>query len=132
MSKSTKKCEKCGKKYKWCKSCQINYLKNNFSKWTSGNKKIDDFIQGTQLKIDKPNDIVFEWISYEQFTNIKEIGKSSATVYSAIWRDGPLYYDYEDKDEDEDEGKWIRRSNKKVTLKCSNNSQSVSEFLDEV
>src|SRR4051794_40096207 len=98
-SKETNKCEKCGEKYtdkvnKWCNPCQIDYLKNNFSKWTSGNKKIDDFIRETQLKIDKPTDIVFEWIPYDQFKNIKEIGKSSATVYSAIWNDGPLYYDY--------------------------------------
>jgi predicted nucleic acid-binding Zn-ribbon protein len=154
--KETKKCETCGKKYtdamyKWCKSCQVNNFKNNFSKWTSGNKKIDDFIQGTQLKADKPNDIVFEWISYDQFNNVKEISKNSAIVYSAIWRDGPLYYNYEDKDEnensedenedledenkdseDENEWKWTRKSDKKITLKCSNSSQSVSEFLNEV
>ena len=43
-------CEKCYKKYtntdyKWCKPCQINYLKSNFTSWTSGNEKVDDFTQ---------------------------------------------------------------------------------------
>ncbi|UZO09603.1 uncharacterized protein OCT59_029820 [Rhizophagus irregularis] len=42
------KCGKCGKKYadmtnKWCKSCQINHLKNNFTNWTSKNEKIVSF-----------------------------------------------------------------------------------------
>ena len=36
-------CEKCGEEFtnigrKWCKSCQINYLKKNFINWTSGNE----------------------------------------------------------------------------------------------
>ena len=35
----------------------------------------------------------FEWIPYNQFGNIEEIGKGGfATVYSAIWKDGPLGY----------------------------------------
>ncbi len=52
-------CEVCYEKYtdvayNWCKPCHINYLKNNFTSWTSGNEKIDDFIQKMQ----------FEWIPY--------------------------------------------------------------------
>ena len=47
-----------------------------------------------QLKIDGPFDVVFEWIPYNQFSDIKEIGRGGfATVYSAIWKDGPLKYD---------------------------------------
>src|SRR5438874_13234362 len=92
-------CNKCGEKYtdvvwKWCKPCQIDNLKGNFMNWTSGNEKIDGLIQEMQLKINKYRDIVFEWIPYNQFSNIKEIGKGGfATVYSAIWKDGKLYYD---------------------------------------
>jgi hypothetical protein len=38
-----------------------------------------------QLKINDPDDIIFEWIPYNQFSNIKEIKKSySATVYLAM------------------------------------------------
>jgi hypothetical protein len=44
-----KYCEKCGEKYtnkqyKWCKPCQIEYFKSNFTIWTSGDKQIDNFI----------------------------------------------------------------------------------------
>src|SRR3954453_12411667 len=60
--------------YEWCKPCQINNLKGNFTNWTSGNEKIDDFIQEMQLKIDHPYNIIFEWIPYNQFSDIEEIG----------------------------------------------------------
>src|SRR5688572_10135600 len=91
-------CKKCGKKHtdvnwKWCKPCQINNLKENITNWTSGSEKIDDFIQEMQLKIKHPTNIVFEWIPYNQFSEIKEIGRGGfATGYSAIWKDGPLEY----------------------------------------
>ncbi|EXX55342.1 hypothetical protein RirG_226230 [Rhizophagus irregularis DAOM 197198w] len=108
-------CEKCNKiytekDYKWCKSCQINSFKGNFVHWTSGNEKVD-FIEKMQLKIDHPFDIVFEWISYNQFSNIKEI--DFGITYSAIWKDGPLNYD-------KDKMKYIRSQatqNKNITLK---------------
>ncbi|EXX71020.1 kinase-like domain-containing protein [Rhizophagus irregularis DAOM 181602=DAOM 197198] len=46
-----------------------------------------------QSKINTYNDIVFEWIPYNQFINIKEIGEGGfAKVYLAIWKDGPLQY----------------------------------------
>uniref|UniRef100_U9U181 Protein kinase domain-containing protein n=3 Tax=Rhizophagus irregularis TaxID=588596 RepID=U9U181_RHIID len=125
-------CEKCGKKYtnikyKWCKPCQINNLKNNFTIWTSGNKKIDNLIQETQLKIDHPYKMGLEWIPYNQFSNINEIKKiDSTTVYSAIWKDGPLNYD-------SNKYEYIRSQNTKVNLKCLHNSQNIiNEFLNEV
>ena len=53
--------------YKWCKPCQINYLKENF--------------------------IICEWIPYSQFDSIKEISKDDlSTIYSAKWKDGSLYW----------------------------------------
>jgi hypothetical protein len=105
----TNKCLECGniytpnKRYRWCKPCQINHLKNNFKKWTSENKKIDDFIKKMQLKINDYRDIIFEWIPYDKFDNIKEIGINSSTnnnkngssitkTYFATFKDGPLYY----------------------------------------
>src|ERR1700722_1910005 len=79
--------------YKWCKLCQINYLEKNFTNW-SGNKIIDDFIQEMRLKMNSFWDIVFEWIPYNKFSDIKEIGKSGFnTIYSATWKDGQLCYD---------------------------------------
>ena len=87
-------------------------------------KKIDVFIQEMQLKRKSDNDIIFEWIPYNQFDNIEKIGKGGfATIYSAIWRDGPLRYYKESK----------RELNKKVALKCLYKSQNITkEFLNEV
>jgi hypothetical protein len=98
-----------------------NYIlvQNNIN-WISGNKKIDDFIQEMQLKIEDYHGIVFEWIPYNQFDNIKEIGKNGfMTAYSAIRKDGPLYYVFNN----------IKGSNKEVALKCLHSSQSPVEFL---
>src|SRR2546423_6668208 len=75
---------------------------------TNGNEKIDKLVQEMQLKINSRYDIIFEWIPYNQFDNIKEIGKGDvATVYSAIWKDGPLNYGGFN-------GKYTRKSDKKV------------------
>jgi hypothetical protein len=125
------KCVKCDEKYvdalyNWCNLCQINDLKNNFLNWTSGNEMIDNFIQEMQLKINDLSDIVFEWIPYGQFDKIKEMSKNDAmTVYSAIWKNGPLSYNYVKK-------KLTRVSDRKVILKLLHSSQSITKFLDEV
>ena len=112
--------------HKWCKPCQRNHLKINFTKWTSGNKQVDSFIQKKQLEIDHYTDIVFEWIPYNQFNDIKELGKSDfTTAYSAVLRDGILYYDYKN------EFKWMRESDQKVILKYILQN-IIDKFLDEV
>ncbi|GES95347.1 kinase-like domain-containing protein [Rhizophagus clarus] len=122
-----KYCEKCGNYYiynRFCELCQINHLKNNFINWTSGIEKIDDFIQKMQLKIVEFDDIVFEWIPYDNFIDTKEIGKDAFTT--AIWKDGPLYYSIRNN-------KYERKSNKKVLLKCLYNSQNVNNsFLNQI
>ncbi|GES80780.1 kinase-like domain-containing protein [Rhizophagus clarus] len=122
-------CEKCNvmykdKKHKWCNSCQMDNLKQNFANWTSGNEQIDEIVQNLQLDIKKHNDIIFEWIPYNHFNNIKEIVKGDyATLYSANWMNGLLYYEYY---------KWKRDPNTKVTLKCLHNSQDITdEILNE-
>ena len=94
----------------------------------SGNKKIDDVIKEMHLKIKNHKDIVvFEWIPYNQLNDIKEINKGDfATIYSAIWNDGLLNYNYTSK-------KYTRKPDKKVVLKCMHNSQNIdNEFLNEV
>ncbi|CAB5369249.1 unnamed protein product [Rhizophagus irregularis] len=124
-------CKKCNKKYsniyhKWCKKCSIDYLKENFKKWTSRNKKIDDFIQKMQLKISDYDDKIFEWIPYNQFINIKELNKDDLfTLYSVKWKNGPLYWNTWNK-------KCVRRSDIEIILKYPHNLQSIGEFLNEV
>ncbi|PKK63425.1 hypothetical protein RhiirC2_140264, partial [Rhizophagus irregularis] len=128
FEENSKYCEKCGKKYiryKWCKTYQINYLKSDFTNWTSGNNLIDDFIQKKQLQIEGPRDIIFEWIPYDQFNEINEMGNIGAI---AIWKDGPLIYNV-------NLNKYIRNFNKKVSLKYLYNSQNISlsnELLNKV
>ena len=69
-------------------------------------------------------DIIFEWIPYNQFNKIEEIDKDGfITVYSAIWKDGPLCFNY---------SKYTRDSNNEVALKCLHNSQNLIEFLINV
>ena len=122
-------CEKCGNQYtdityKWCKLCQINEFKTKFTNW-SGNKEINYFIQEMQSQFDYSS-FLFEWIPYNQFNNIKEIGKGHfTTVFSAIWRNGPLHYNKSKKE-------WTRESNEVVVLKYLYNSQNISESLNEV
>ncbi|GES83242.1 kinase-like domain-containing protein [Rhizophagus clarus] len=123
-----KYCQNCSVKYihidnKWCKQCIITakFFKSN-------NKKIDDLVKEMRLKINSCFNIVFEWIPYNQFNYIsKEIGKGGfATVYSAIWKDGPLKYDI-------DTNMYIRIPNKKIALKSLDDSQNLTDkFLNEV
>ncbi|CAB4433285.1 unnamed protein product [Rhizophagus irregularis] len=96
----------------------------NLTNWASGNEAIDGFIQEMQLKaFNNHNSIIFEWIPYNQFNEIKETGKnSSITAYLAIWRDGPLYWNEQNK-------KYTRNSNMEVVLKCLHNSQKFNEFV---
>jgi hypothetical protein len=119
-------CKKCGNKCDdevWCKQCQINQLKNNFTNWTSGNMRIDEFIQKMQLKIDKQDDTIFEWVPYNELIYIEEIEDNCLTT--TIWEKEPLSY-YNKK--------LVRRSSyEKICLKYLHNSRDITEeFLIEV
>ena len=124
-------CEKChriytNQYYKWCKPCQMNVLNQT----SSENEKIDNLTQEMRLRINHPQDIVFEWISYNQFSDIEIIAEHKfVKLSSAIWRDGPLSYR-------KIEGKFRytrNENNMKVNFKCFNNSQNITnEFLNKV
>jgi hypothetical protein len=74
------------------------------------------------MKIDKYHDVLFEWIPYSQFDQIEETGKNDLiTVYSAIWRDGPLQYKRDNN--------YARNPNREVALKNLHNSQNPIEFV---
>ncbi|GES95295.1 kinase-like domain-containing protein [Rhizophagus clarus] len=124
-------CKKCGNKYdneynKWCRQCQINHLKNNFTNLaTSGDERIDDFIQKIQLKISECNDLVFEWIPYNELIETEEIDEDGFAI--AIWKEGPLQYqkDFEEK--------LKRKPYYKVVLRFLHDLQNVTdEFLNKV
>jgi hypothetical protein len=112
--------------YELCKLCLMNQrinLRNDFINWTSGNEKVDSFIQQMQLNIGYITDIVLEWVPYNQFIDIKEIRKNKLfIVYLAKWKDGPLEYNKDIK-------KCKRNPNKAIELKCFYN---INEFLNEV
>ncbi|RIA86039.1 kinase-like domain-containing protein [Glomus cerebriforme] len=99
----------------WCKSCTS---KKN---WTSDNENFDNLIQEKCLNIVRPKDILFKWIPYREFGDIREIGKGGfATVHSAIWNDPLSTLDNHE-------------IKKKVALKRLHNSQNMTkEFLNEV
>src|ERR1051325_3247055 len=116
-------CNRCNKEYTdakhyWCRAC----LKN-FANFSSENDMIDDFIQEMQLKINSYDDIIFEWISYDQFNDIKEIDKDDfSIVYSATWN-GPLKYDTKTLK--------YERYRDKVALECLYDSQNnTDEFCE--
>jgi uncharacterized lipoprotein YddW (UPF0748 family) len=77
-----------------------------------------------QLKYDSSK-YLFEWIPYNQFNSIEKLDRNGfATIYLAIWEDGPLFYDKYKK-------KLLRDSDKRVALKCLNQN-IIDEILNEV
>src|SRR4051794_18198315 len=74
----------------WCQNCGRKYFTDNLSKWTSGHESIDNLIKDIQL--DAKSEIEYiDWIPYNEFKDIEQIGKGGfGTVYSAVWKSGPL------------------------------------------
>src|SRR4051812_10103103 len=61
--------------YGWCSSCCRNRrFELQFDNWTSGNKKIDEFIRSTQL-FSKNLWHMIEWIAFEEFADMEKIGE---------------------------------------------------------
>ncbi|POG74104.1 hypothetical protein GLOIN_2v1839524 [Rhizophagus irregularis DAOM 181602=DAOM 197198] len=84
-------CENCNKECLatlYCEFCIRDYLKANFSNWTSGNNDIDNLIQKCQLETIEPDGVI-EWIPYNDLQNIKYLTKGSfSEIYTAVWIDG--------------------------------------------
>lgn len=124
------KCFECGDTIggpNWCYRCQRNFLQHNFTKWTSGDIKIDLIIQQSQLDAKLCVDYL-EWIPFDDFDFIKYHARGEfSVIYSSIWLDGPRYI------LDDDSQDWIRSGPTKCALKRIENSQSMSqEYLDNV
>ena len=75
----------------WCQSCNSKHFQQDFNKWTSGNKEIDEFIQNFQLNATCWQEVL-EWIPYEKFENIEYLAKGGfGTVHKAFWIDGYIW-----------------------------------------
>ncbi|POG74099.1 kinase-like domain-containing protein [Rhizophagus irregularis DAOM 181602=DAOM 197198] len=84
-------CENCNQECLatlYCEYCVRNYLKENFSNWTSGNDDIDNLIQKCQMETLMPNTVV-EWIPYNNLENIEYLTKGGISeIYTADWING--------------------------------------------
>src|ERR1044072_4934561 len=60
-------CENCSQECLatlYCELCVRNYLKANFSNWSSGNDNIDNLIKKCQMETLEPEKVI-EWIPYD-------------------------------------------------------------------
>src|ERR1051325_5400017 len=81
----------------YCEYCVRNYLKANFSNWTSGNDDIDNILQTCQMETLSPDGIV-EWIPYDNLQNIKYLTEGGySKIYTAGWING-RYYEWDSKE----------------------------------
>ncbi|POG58097.1 hypothetical protein GLOIN_2v1733707, partial [Rhizophagus irregularis DAOM 181602=DAOM 197198] len=84
-------CENCNQKCLatlYCEFCVRNYLKSNFSNWTSGNNVIDNLIINCQMETLRP-DVIIEWIPFNNLENIKYLTKGGfSEIYTADWING--------------------------------------------
>ena len=111
----------------YCEHCIRNYIKENFSNWTSGNNDIDNLIQQCQIKALKPN-LIVEWIPYNNLQNIDFLTKGGCSeIYTAVWTDGC----YDEWDSKEKQLKRCKGHN--VVLKKLENVESANKsWFEEV
>ncbi|RHZ76072.1 hypothetical protein Glove_206g16 [Diversispora epigaea] len=122
-------CSECNQKYNvyWCKPCNFKHFQNDFNKWTSGNDKIDKFIQDAQQNASSSY-YVIEWIPYDRFKDVKQIGKGGfGTIHYARWIDGCIgKWDIENQ-------QWKRyREGEEVALKKFDNFVNFNNVLNEM
>ncbi|GBB93945.1 hypothetical protein RclHR1_02260010 [Rhizophagus clarus] len=124
---SCKECHQVNKNSIGCVSCIIGHFKDDFVKWTSGNKDIDKLIQENQLSFNNYNELL-EWVPFVKFKNIEYIAEGGfAKVYSAMWTDGQI------KRWNSLSNNWEGNGETKIALKILNNSENISEdFLNEI
>ncbi|RHZ75590.1 hypothetical protein Glove_212g205 [Diversispora epigaea] len=123
-------CPECNQKnsgYKWCKLCNSKHFRNDFNNWTSGNDKIDKLIQDAQLNAND-NDELIEWIPYNRFKDVKQIGKGGfGTIHYARWIDAEII------NWDIGNQQWKRFEDKKeVALKKFDNFVNFNDVLNEM
>jgi hypothetical protein len=131
LNKGAKRiCENCNQKCLatlYCEYCVRNYLKANFSNWTSGNDDIDNLIQKCQMESLHPQMIV-EWIPYNNLKNIIYLTKGGfSEIYTADWPIG-RYDEWDTKNQ-----QLTRDGNRKVILKKLEKVESANQsWFEEV
>ncbi|RHZ77237.1 hypothetical protein Glove_184g61 [Diversispora epigaea] len=112
--------------YDWCKPCNSKHFQNDFNNWTSGNDKIDKFIQDAQLNANYSHEVI-EWIPFDRFKDVKQIGKGGfGTIHYARWIDGRIEkWDIENQ-------QWKRYDNREVALKKFDNFVNFNDVLNEM
>ncbi|POG60172.1 kinase-like domain-containing protein [Rhizophagus irregularis DAOM 181602=DAOM 197198] len=122
-------CENCNQECLatlFCEYCVRNYLKANFSNWTSGNDDIDKLIQKYQSETLLPSKII-EWIPYNNLQNIKYLTEGGfSKVYTASWIDG-IYNEWDSKK------RQLKRFGKQVVIlkKLENVENASNSWLEE-
>ncbi|RHZ89377.1 hypothetical protein Glove_15g20 [Diversispora epigaea] len=120
-------CNQKGTSWNWCKRCNSKHFQNDFNNWTSENDKIDKLIQDAQLNANYKWEVI-EWISYDRFKDVKQIGKGGfGTIYYARWIDGFIgEWDIENQ-------QWKRwGENSEVALKKFDNFVNFNDVLNEM
>ena len=111
----------------FCEYCVRNYLKSNYSNWTSGNDDIDNLIQKCQMEMVSLKNII-EWIPYDNLQNIEFLTKGGCSeIYTAVWINGP--YDEWDPKEQQ-----LRRfgTHEVILKKLENVENANKSWFDEV
>ena len=122
------KCEDCQQDntgQRWCNTCNSIRFQSEFNKWTSEDVEIDKFIQQTQLKATKFEEVI-EWIPFDRFNKIEYLDRGGfGQVFRAAWSDGYII-------SWDSQGKIWERSQHNVCLKSLNTSINKGGFLQEV
>ncbi|RHZ65449.1 hypothetical protein Glove_315g65 [Diversispora epigaea] len=137
-SRDPGKCSKCHQNYierSWCHPCNAKRFQNEFGKWTSEDREIDELIQQIQLNANKCQKII-EWIPFDRLENVTYLAKGGfGIVYKAIWLDGFIYSHKNQKKKWYEFGKqvvWNRDGKRNVCLKRLSNLTDKIEFLQEI
>ncbi|RHZ89620.1 hypothetical protein Glove_13g97 [Diversispora epigaea] len=125
-------CPECNQEYTdiyniWCNPCNSKHFQNDFNNWTSGNNKIDKFIQDAQLNAINDSEVI-EWIPFDRFKDVKHIGKGGfGTIHYAKWIDGYI------EEWDIENQQWKRhRKEGEVALKKFDNFVNFNDVLNEM
>ncbi|KAG9300862.1 hypothetical protein G9A89_000004 [Geosiphon pyriformis] len=83
-------------KRNYCVTCKFLFFKELYSKFSSGNKEIDEIIKNPiylppKSKYEGGRVNYYEWIPWESLSNINEIARGGfSMIYNATWIDGKI------------------------------------------